>query len=147
MDAHARPGPNRQRARQSADSLLALESDLQALLALLDREQKCLRGAGPSSLADVVEEKARLLTEISGRPLPAEIRADTRSARASEIADLVQRCNRMNEENRTLANQRIKVVSLSSRVLKSAIRRGGADLYNAAGRSELRVVRRSLGDA
>lgn len=140
--------PIRQAAgRAVSDDLHELERDLQALLALLDREQKCLRGPGPSSLADVVDEKARLLTSISARPLPRSLRADSRSARAQQVAELVQHCNRLNEENRTLANQRIKVVGLSSRVLKSAIRRGGADLYNAAGRSEQRAVKRSLGDA
>ncbi len=131
----------------ATDAWSELEADLQALLALLNREQKCLRGPAPSSLADVVDEKGRLLAAIARRPLPAELRSDSPSNRVAGLAALVQQCNRLNEENRTLANQRIKVVGLSSSVLKSAIRRGSADLYTAAGRSEQRAVRRSLGDA
>ncbi len=131
----------------ATDAWSELEADLQALLALLNREQKCLRGPAPSSLADVVDEKGRLLAAIARRPLPAELRSDSPSNRVAGLAALVQQCNRLNEENRTLANQRIKVVVLSSSVLKSAIRRGSADLYTAAGRSEQRAVRRSLGDA
>jgi flagellar biosynthesis/type III secretory pathway chaperone len=124
-----------------------LEEDLRALLTLLEREQTCLRGPAPSSLADIVDEKSRLLAAISQRPLPRELQDANPPPAARALAELARRCNRLNEENRTLANQRIKVVGLSSRVLKSAIRRGSADLYNASGRSEQGAVRRSLGDA
>jgi len=124
-----------------------LEADLRALLSLLEREQTCLRGPAPSSLTDIVEEKSRLLAAISQRPLPKEMQGANPSAAGGRLAELARHCNRLNEENRTLANQRIKVVGLSSRVLKSAIRRGSADLYNSSGRSEQGAVRRSLGDA